>query len=85
MKELKVFFQLYTLCLQQTPENKYSDISDLIETFYSFNAKIVKKIPLAYMENNVDFGKLVHFGEYECCKLKTIVFINSYSTQLLKE
>ena len=47
---------------QQTPPNKFSDISDLLESFYALNTKIVKKIPAAYSNENMDFVKLMDYG-----------------------
>jgi hypothetical protein len=46
----------------------------LIESFYSFNAKIVKKIPAAYTDNSIDFHKLIFFGNF--FKLYLFVKIN---------
>lgn len=50
---------------KNTPLNKYSEIADILESFYAFNAKIVKKIPLALNTNeNIDFVKLIDYGMY---------------------
>lgn len=49
--------------LQQTPPNKFSDISDLLESFYALNTKLTKKIPSAYTQENMDFSKLMGYGK----------------------
>lgn len=34
-----------------------------MESFYALNTKIVKKIPSAYTQDNMDFMKLMGYGE----------------------
>lgn len=64
MKQLLLQIIAYNFnVFEQTPPNKFSDISDLLESFYSLNTKIVKKIPSAYTSENMDFTKLIDFGE----------------------
>lgn len=64
MKQLLLQIIAYNFnVFEQTPLNKFSDISDLLESFYSLNTKIVKKIPTAYTSENMDFMKLIDFGE----------------------
>lgn len=53
-------FQLF----ERTPEAEISNIADVVETFYSFNAQIAKKLPQAFADANVDCVKLLHFGEF---------------------
>lgn len=69
---------------QQTANDKFSDISDLIESFYSFNAKIVKKAPVVYMDNEIDFNKLIFYAmkgmilpETGSVK-KTVMFLSAF-------
>lgn len=43
--------------------DKLSELADLVETFYGFNTKIVKRLPAAYVDCNVDCMKLIHYGK----------------------
>lgn len=71
MKQLLLQIIAYNFnVFEQTPPNKFSDISDLLESFYALNTKIVKKIPTAYTNENMDFLKLVDFGK----KIKLILY-----------
>ena len=64
MKQLLLQIIVYNFnVFERTPSNKFSDISDLLESFYSLNTKIVKKIPTAYTNENMDFLKLIDYGE----------------------
>lgn len=47
----------------QTQDGKLSDVSDLLETFFGFNTKIVKRLPAAYVDCNVDCIKLINYGK----------------------
>lgn len=65
MQQLLLEVTLYNFQLfEQTPENQFSDIADLIEAFYGFNAQIVKKISSAYTDVNIDCNKLVLYGKF---------------------
>lgn len=65
MQQLLLEVTLYNFQLfEQTPENQFSDIADLIEAFYGFNAQIVKKIASAYTDVNIDCNKLVLYGKF---------------------
>ncbi|XP_070509852.1 importin-13 isoform X2 [Chironomus tepperi] len=55
-----IFYNFRTF--DQIPPNKFSDISDLLESFYALNTKIVKKIPAAYSNENMDFVKLMDYA-----------------------
>lgn len=63
MKQLLFQIIVYNFnVFEHTPPNKFSDVSDLLESFYSLNTKIVKKIPTAYTNENMDFLKLIDYG-----------------------
>lgn len=49
--------------LDRTQDGKLSDVSDLLETFFGFNTKIVKGLPAAYLDCNVDCIKLINYGK----------------------
>lgn len=38
-----------------------------MESFYALNTKIVKKIPSGYAQENMDFVKLLSYGECLTC------------------
>lgn len=40
-------------------------MSDLLESFYALNTKIIKKIPSAYTSENMDFIKMMDFGRFQ--------------------
>lgn len=64
MKQLLLQIIVYNFnVFERTPPNKFSDVSDLLESFYALNTKIVKKIPTAYTNENMDFLKLIDYGE----------------------
>lgn len=46
----------------QTPEDRYSDVTELFESFYAMNAHVVKKLPMAYAETNIDCAKLLAYA-----------------------
>lgn len=50
--------------LDETPNAKLSDYSDVIEMFYSFNAQLTKKIPDAFRNPGVDNMKLLTHGKH---------------------
>ncbi|XP_037040753.1 importin-13 [Bradysia coprophila] len=50
------------LVFEQTPDNAYSDIADLMESFCQFNSQLVNKVPLAYIDTNVDCSKLIDYA-----------------------
>lgn len=63
MKQLLLQIVVYNFqTFEQTPPNKLSDVSDLLESFYALNTKIVKKIPSAYTVENVDFMKMMDYA-----------------------
>ncbi|KAG5682378.1 hypothetical protein PVAND_011734 [Polypedilum vanderplanki] len=63
MKQLLLQIVVYNFrVFEQTPLNKFSDISDLVESFYALNTKIVKKIPGAYTSENMDFIKMMNYA-----------------------
>ncbi|CRL02034.1 CLUMA_CG015289, isoform A [Clunio marinus] len=63
MKQLLLQIIIYNFnVFEQTPPNKFSDISDLMESFYALNSRIVKKIPAAYTQENMDFIKLMEYA-----------------------
>lgn len=49
---------------QLTPDDQLSNISDLLEVFYSFSAHIVKKLPEAFSNPNIDCIKVLAFGRF---------------------
>uniref|UniRef100_A0A1B0D1Y7 Uncharacterized protein n=1 Tax=Phlebotomus papatasi TaxID=29031 RepID=A0A1B0D1Y7_PHLPP len=65
----------------QIPENKFSDVSDLLESFFALNAQIVRKLPVAYSRGDIDCFKMIYFA------LKALVLPESgpvkYGTQFL--
>lgn len=63
MQQLHVEVNSYTLrLLEATPPANMSDVTDLVESFYSFNGQVVKKIPEAYQNPGIDSTKLLTYG-----------------------
>lgn len=50
---------------ERTPEEHFSKVADLLESYYMLNSQIVKKIPIAYTETNIDCRKLIGYGKKE--------------------
>lgn len=60
-----LFVQVVQQVLQlfdETNDYNLSEHAELIETFYAFNTKIVKRLQVVYAEPNVDCVKLIHYG-----------------------
>lgn len=51
------------LSQQYDEQQKLSDVADLIETFYMFNTRITKKMPVCYGEVQADCTRLVEYGK----------------------
>lgn len=65
MRQLLIQVILYNFQLiEQTPAADRSNISDVLEAFYHFNALIAKKIPQAFEDAEIDCDKLFSYGEY---------------------
>lgn len=47
---------------QYDEQQKLSDVADLIETFYLFNTRITKKMPVCYAEVQADCTRLVEYA-----------------------
>lgn len=61
----QLFFEVisYNLNLFATiPDREFSSVADIMESFYVFNAQIVKKLPQIYGDTNTDCEKLLNFG-----------------------
>uniref|UniRef100_A0A182NUZ9 Importin-13 n=1 Tax=Anopheles dirus TaxID=7168 RepID=A0A182NUZ9_9DIPT len=74
----------YNFNQMQLNIGKLSRIADLIETFYAFNTRISKKIPICYSEVQVDCMKLVDYAT-KCIMLpemgpmkKSVAFITMF-------
>lgn len=66
MKLLHAEVNAHTLrVFDATPEVNWSDISDLVESFYSFNALLMKKIPEAYTNPDLDNVRVLNYGKSE--------------------
>lgn len=63
----QLFFEviLYHFHLfEHTPAADFSKIADVVESFYSFNAQIAKKLPQVYADDTIDCLKLIHYGRW---------------------
>lgn len=49
--------------IEQTPQNDLSGISDVLESFYNFNALIAKKTPEVFDDPEIDCDKLLKYGK----------------------
>lgn len=68
MRQLLIEVIVYNIHLfEHTSNANFSLISDVIESFYTFNSQITKKLPQAFSDDSVDCVKLIHFGM--CCNL----------------
>lgn len=59
-----LFVEIHTAVYRtfdETPDTKFSDHADLIETFYNFNIKIAKRLPTYYA--SADCHKLINYGK----------------------
>lgn len=64
MRQLLIEVIMYNFHLfEHTPDSEFSTISDVVESFYTFNAQITKKLPQAFADDSVDCVKLIHFGK----------------------
>lgn len=64
MRQLHVEVNACTLrLLDATPTENLSDHTDLVESFYSFNTQVVKKLPEAFVNSGIDNTKLLMYGE----------------------
>lgn len=63
MRQLLIQVILYNFQLiEQTPVGERSNISDVIESFFDFNALIAKKVPTAFDDEEIDCDKLVSYA-----------------------
>ncbi|XP_055377446.1 importin-13 [Condylostylus longicornis] len=63
MQELFIQSVLYTVrVFEQTQENQFSNIADLIESFFSTNTQMIKKSPSIFENENVDLKKLIMYA-----------------------
>lgn len=64
MRQLLVQVVLYNFQLiEQTPVPELSTSSDVLESFFNFNALVAKKIPQAFVEPEIDCEKLLAYGK----------------------
>ncbi|XP_050081937.1 importin-13 [Anopheles aquasalis] len=74
----------YNFSQMQANLDKLSRIADLIETFYAFNTRISKKIPICYSEVQIDCMQLVDYAT-KCMMLpemppmkKSVAFLTTF-------
>ncbi|XP_058055548.1 importin-13 [Anopheles bellator] len=84
MVQLFTAIMEYNFAQMQLNSDKLSRIADLIETFYAFNTRISKKIPICYSEVQVDCMKLMGYAT-KCMMLpetapmkKSVAFITMF-------
>lgn len=64
MRQLLVEVILYNFHLfEHTSDADFSTISDVVESFYGFNAQIAKKLPQSFADDNIDCPKIIHYGK----------------------
>lgn len=64
MQQLFIEVISYNFRLFDTiPDTQFSNVADIMESFYEFNAQIVKKLPRIYGDTNIDCEKLLNYGE----------------------
>lgn len=64
MQQLFIEVISYNFRLFETiPDTQFSNVADVMESFYTFNTHIVKKLPQVYGDTNIDCEKLLHFGK----------------------
>lgn len=67
MRQLLFEVTLYHFHLfEHTADAEFSKIADVVESFYTFNSQIAKKLPQAYSDENSDCKKLIRFGKNAC-------------------
>lgn len=49
--------------IEHTSQNDLSGISDVLESFYNFNALIAKKTPEVFDDPEIDCDKLLKYGK----------------------